>query len=304
LLQKAVGMPPSKSSVTVADGRRWENGPNGHTFAILPGPLTYWMGSPKGKDEGTGTEQRHYRRIDRSIAVATMEVSADQFRVYTRAKNKPEYNPQGRAAREPGVVANEISWYDAAGYCNWLSEQANFPQEQWCYPKEVKPGEKLLADALKKCGYRLPTEAEWEYFCRAGTDTSRFFGGTDTFLSRYAWTWLNSMDRTYPPGRLLPNEFGLFDTLGNVQEWCQDGPKDFKVMYQDPYPSGTPDKPAPDIIPYMPILNDDVWHYLRGGSYEGSPFKARSAFRDEGHPDAPLPRWGFRVVRTLPSDLR
>ena len=139
------------------------------------------------------------------------------------------YNPEGRAAGEPGVVANVVTWYDAAGYCNWLSELAGIPPEQWCYPRELKPGVKIEADCLKRCGYRLPTEAEWEYFCRAGTETSRPFGGSDFLISRYAWTWLSSKDRTYPPGRLLPNEFGLFDTLGNVLEWCQDGLK------TDPY---------------------------------------------------------------------
>ena len=179
------------------------------------------MGSPKGEDGRAESEERHYRRIERSIEVATMEVTAEQLRAY---KSNPEYKPEGRAAREPGVVANATLWYDAAGYCNWLSLQAKIPPEQWCYPRELKPGVKIEADSLKRCGYRLPTETEWEYFCRAGTETSRFFGGSDALLSRYAWTWLNSKDRTYPPGRLLPNEFGLFDTLGNVVEWCHDGP--------------------------------------------------------------------------------
>ncbi len=285
-----------------AGNRYWEEGPNGHTFAILPGPLDYWMGSPEGEDgRRSESEQRHYRRVDRSIAVATMEVTADQFRKY-----KPEYNPQGRAAGEPGAVANGISWYDAAGYCNRLSELAKIPPEQWCYPKEIKRGVTIEAAALARCGYRLPTEAEWEYFSRAGTDTSRFFGGADTFLSRYAWTWLNSKDRTYSPAQLLPNEFGLFDTLGNVLEWCQNGPRNVDDAYQDPYPSGTLEQPAHDVIPDVPAQaqDDQVWHYLRGASYEDSPLKARCAFRDEGPPDDVKARWGFRVVRTLPSDSR
>jgi eukaryotic-like serine/threonine-protein kinase len=297
--RRTVGPPPAGPELADKNGRRWEKGPNGHTLAILPGPLEFWMGSPVAEDGRSDSEQRHYRRIDRSIAVATMEVTARQFRA---SKVNPDYHPEGRGAREPGVVANMISWHDAAGYCNWLSDQAKIPPEQWCYPTQIKVGAKIEAGALKKCGYRLPTEAEWEYFCRAGTETSRAFGGSDAFLLRYAWTWLSSEDRTHPPGQLLPNELGLFDTLGNVLEWCQDGPMNVPTRYQDPYPSGSLTQPAPDVIPDVPKLQDGVWRYLRGGSYEESPFKSRSAFRDEGPPDMGKYRWGFRVVRTLPAN--
>ena len=77
---------------------------------------------------------------------------------------------------------------------------------------------------MKRTGFRMPTEAEWEYFCRAGTQTARPFGESTDLLSRYAWTWLNSGNQIHPVGQLLPNEFGLFDVLGNAWEWCQDGP--------------------------------------------------------------------------------
>ena len=82
----------------------------------------------------------------------------------------------------------------------------------------------ISADAVEKEGFRLPTEAEWEYFCRAGTETAWSFGESQALLSRYAWTWLNSDNRVHPVGLLLPNELGMFDVLGNVWEWCHDGP--------------------------------------------------------------------------------
>ena len=81
---------------------------------------------------------------------------------------------------------------------------------------------KILADALKQPGYRLPTEAEWEYACRAGTMTSRYYGRSVKLLEKYAWYLANSQDHAWPCGRLLPNELGLFDMLGNVYEWCHE----------------------------------------------------------------------------------
>src|SRR5882762_8004362 len=75
---------------------------------------------------------------------------------------------------------------------------------------------------LSLTGYRLPTEAEWEYACRAGAVTSRFYGGAEEMLDRYAWYFGNFRDRAWPVGRLKPNDYGLFDVYGNVIEWCQE----------------------------------------------------------------------------------
>ena len=105
--------------------------------------------------------------------------------------------------------------------------------------------------SVKRTGYRMPTEAEWEYFCRAGTLTSRPFGESTEFLSRYGWTWLNSDNRIHTVGELLPNEFGLFDVLGNAWEWCQDGPPGhyrFPGAAFPAYPAGTKESPAPDVV--------------------------------------------------------
>ena len=83
---------------------------------------------------------------------------------------------------------------------------------------------KIRADALGRTGYRLPTEAEWEYACRAGAVTSRYFGVNVDLLGQYAWYLATSQDHAWPCGSLLPNDLGLFDMLGNVYEWCQERP--------------------------------------------------------------------------------
>jgi formylglycine-generating enzyme required for sulfatase activity len=168
----------------------------------------------------------------------------------------------------------------------------------------------ISEDSVKRSGFRMPTEAEWECFCRAGTDTSRPFGESTEFLSRYAWTWLNSGNQIHPVGELLPNELGLFDVLGNAWEWCQNGPEghyqpgttDFPM-----YPQGTRKHPAPD-----PVVTERVdfidrahetWRIVRGSAYSFAPDRAQSGRRDWEPSSDKREYLGLRVVRTMPPTV-
>jgi serine/threonine protein kinase/formylglycine-generating enzyme required for sulfatase activity len=273
---------------------RWQPGPNGHTLVVLPGPLNFLMGSPADEPDRFDYENRHQRRIDRSIAVVSTEVTVRQYRVF-----KPDHSPDPRYSRTLDDPVGGLSWYDALRYCNWLSQKAGIARDQWCYPEEIGPGMKIEADAYNRPGFRLPTEAEWEYFGRAGTETRRPFGNSEEELNRHGWTYLNSRGVLHPSAQLLPNEFGLFDTLGSLWEWCHDGPSQDDLY--PAYPSGTKEQPAIDKVEGVP-LNKQDWRIVRGGLFDATPGVARSAHRDIIRADRRLYSNGFRPVRTLVSD--
>ncbi|WP_168221705.1 bifunctional serine/threonine-protein kinase/formylglycine-generating enzyme family protein [Aquisphaera giovannonii] len=272
----------------------WRIGPLGLTFvACRPsGPAS--IGSPPAQEGRKENEALHLRSLGHDFEVSTCEVSIDQFRRF-----RSDREPDMVYSHDPSCPANGVDWYGAARFCNWLTSQdPAIPWDQCCYPDVIAPGMLLDEGATGRSGYRLPTEAEWEFLCRAGTATTRPFGDSKELFPRYGWTWLNSDDRTRPVGQLLPNPLGLFDTLGNVWEWCHDGTLDDPQC--PPYPESSPGRPAPDRQPGETFVGRPR-RLLRGGAFCYSPSQARSAHRymvvasnDEG-------TFGFRVVRTIPQ---
>jgi formylglycine-generating enzyme required for sulfatase activity len=194
--------------------------------------------------------------------------------------------------------ANQLSWYDAVAYCNWLSEQEGIPSSQWCYlpdgAGEYGPGMAIPPDHLQRTGYRLPTQAEWEYACRAGSTTARFFGESDELLEHYAWCTRNSEDRRLSPSATFkPNDLGLFDVYGNVLEWCTE--------QADGVPDG--DGPIDDRVETEAVV-DEIERAARGGSFVYRLVDIRSAFRFRYRPTNRNNFIGFRVARTLPAGVR
>lgn len=137
----------------------------------------------------------------------------------------------------------------------------------------------------KRGGYRLPTEIEWEYACRAGDPSDYFYENRDEELGRYAWYDENSGGSTRPVGRKKPNKWGLYDMLGNVWEWCSD-------RWHDDY-SGAPREN--DVWE----SDGDIFRVDRGGSWDSSADKCTPNCRDWNSPMDKAPYLGFRLVLTL-----
>jgi formylglycine-generating enzyme required for sulfatase activity len=188
-----------------------------------------------------------------------------------------------------------VTWFEAAQYCNWLSEQEGIPKEEWCYPTlpEIKEGMRLPDNYLERSGYRLPTEAEYEYACRSGSSTSRFFGGSEELLREYSWYTGNTFnEKPWPGGQLKPNDFGLFDVYGNVWEWGQNW-----VRY---YLSASKDSVWTDSKDSSLIVSKDYKRPRKGGSYTYGADYLRSGARNEGYiPDERRDSVGFRIARTM-----
>ena len=283
-------------------------GPNGHVLVVIPGG-EFIMGSSVGSHGRWQDESQHPVRIPRTYAIATTKVTNEQFARFLTAV--PAYAAQWRAAtaarfgdpprfaafsRTPDSPQVAVSWYDAARYCNWLSEQAGLPTSQWVYPDTIDAprGLTLPRDYLHRTGYRLPTEAEWEYAARAGTTTLRHFGDTASLLPRYAWYDANTTrERIYPVARLLPNQWGLFDMLGNVWEWTLDR--------RQPY--GSANHLTEDVEDSDLRVSNEVPRTRRGGSFAYEAFTVTSAHRGDTtyFPHQTRDGVGFRVARTVPQ---
>jgi formylglycine-generating enzyme required for sulfatase activity len=183
----------------------------------------------------------------------------------------------------PKKPVERVRWRDAKQYCN---ERSLLEGLKPCYNEKTP---ELDCD-YSASGYRLPTEAEWEYACRAGTDGDYDFGQPDK-LRQFAWFADNADEKTHPAGQKKPNRWGLHDMYGNVSEWCED-------VYSPAYYKDSPlvDPRGP------PSPGPDVKRVMRGGSWKSSAAMSRATFRQgqrTGDTDACFytDYCGFRCVR-------
>jgi len=270
--------------------RRWLINSQGQTYALIEGPVGFRMGSPPTEPDRYGpNELAHRRIIPRRFAMAAKEVTVEEYQEFVKDNQGVDHANNDlilKYSPDPKGPMNGVSWYDAVAYCNWLSRKENLPE---CYePNEQNQYAdrmKIRADALRRNGYRLPTEAEWECACRAGSGTSRYFGLSVDLMGRYAWYLATSPDRARPCGSLLPNDLGQFDMLGNVFEWCQDQGVSYRAGI------------VIDDISMQESINVRT-RLVRGGAFKYAPANARSANRDWSAPTNRAGDCGFRPART------
>jgi serine/threonine protein kinase/formylglycine-generating enzyme required for sulfatase activity len=265
----------------------WRVSAAGHTMAVIRGPVDFQIGSPADEPRRDLGEDQSRRRIAASYEIGTHEVTVVQFQDFF-----PNHRFAADVAPTPDCPINYITWYDVARYCRRLGEVELIADDEQIFPPvdQIREDRELILPAnwLQRTGYRLPTEAEWEYACRGGTVTMRFFGTADEPLTRYGWSLLNARERCWPVGLLRPNPFGLFDMLGNVGEWCYDRRLAYAEAPAPDSEAGRTIAPAPQRI-------------FRGGVYQQMSKDLRAAKRDGERPDRGYSYNGFRLARTLPQ---
>ncbi|MGB4226305.1 MAG: SUMF1/EgtB/PvdO family nonheme iron enzyme [Candidatus Dechloromonas phosphoritropha] len=244
-------------------------GGEGPLLVVIPAGR-FLMGSPPDEPERSENEgPQHEVRIAQPFAMGVHALTFADYDRYAEASGvqKPDDEGWGRGSRP---VIN-VSWQDAQAYCWWLGGQTG-------------------------SAYSLPSEAEWEYSCRAGTTSPFHFGsrmtsdqanfdGNHTYNGSALGTY---REKTLPVGSFPPNAFGLYDMQGNVWEWCQDS---WHQDYQGAPEDGSPWE-----------AGDPSSRVLRGGSWSVSPRGCRAAYRYGFRPGGPDDSIGFRVCRGAPSE--
>jgi formylglycine-generating enzyme required for sulfatase activity/serine/threonine protein kinase len=255
---------------------------------------------PINKDDPRSKKQ--IVRITRDFLLSDREVTVELFRRFvddTKYEGDKPFSWPGEQkfqGSSPAHPVQRVSWHDAVKFCNWLSWKESL---RACYklskkqePDAADPfGDNVnLVEIIAGAdGFRLPTEAEWEYACRAGTQTEFSFGDDDKDLVEYAWFMLNSARAPHPVGEKKPNAWGLYDMHGNVFEWCAD-------LYDEKYCESSPQED--------PRGPTEGWRRVfRGGGWSHIVSHCRASYRNWGARDFCDDHLGFRVARiSQPQD--
>lgn len=275
------------ASKKFTEDRTWHVNSEGQTFAVFDGPIEAHVTIEPSVPGRPPNMELKQVKIGRSFMIATHEVTMGEFTRCMDDWNIRRWHPAPGATETPHGPVIDREWYEAAWYCNWLSEVEGIPEEEWCYEPNADGqyyiGMKIAENCLERTGYRLPTVAEWEYAARANTITGRYFGAGDELLSEYCWNVRNAGGKAHQVGLLKPNDFGLFDVLGNASEWSHNR------TLPDPSPHNADAGQVGDRIP----------RYLLGGPFLFTPRDLTVMTRRSSTPGQTGPVGGIRPVRTL-----
>ena len=267
---------PAPATVASVPAKPSTNSIGMQLVSIEPGE--FLMGSPESDTEASSDEKPQHRvRITEAFSLGIHEVTQGQ---YQAVMGETPSNFKG----SDDLPVENVSWLDAVKFCNKLSErEKRVPFYRIDGAEFVgASGVPLLVAVAGGNGYRLPTEAEWEYACRAGSATVYPFGNDDGNLGKHAWYNSDSEFKTHPAGQKRPNAWGLYDMLGNVLEWCGDG-------YDEKYYASSPPADPPG-------ASEASARVFRGGCWSSFARYCRPAIRGWGSPVIRHAYLGFRVA--------
>lgn len=230
---------------------------------------TFVMGSPASEPGREGDETAHQVTLTRAFTMGRYPV--------TQALYEAVMGTNPAMCKGSSRPVEQVNWFDAVRFCNALSFQFGL-RPAYIIGEGDEP--EVTCDFTAP-GYRLPTESEWEYACRAGTTTRHYSGDSDAGLGDIAWYEKNANDTTHPVGQKMPNAWGLYDMAGNVFEWTWD--------WYGTYPGATTDYIGPQTGNYR---------VSRGGSCRDGASYARAAYRNGSCPGVRGSGVGFRLART------
>ncbi len=285
-LSRAWNLPPPQWTVKVPANELLTS--ENQRMVILTPPAVQWIGSlanEPGRD--AGDEIRYPVHLKHRFAISIHEVTVQEYLNYhANASIQEDYCPS------PDCPIVDIPWWHAARYCRWLSEQEGLPESEMCYPafKEKATSLTLEANALERTGYRLLTEAEWEFAAHGGYAEGRHFGFAPELLDHYAWTAQNSGYHCHPVGTRLPNDYGLFDMFGNAMEWCHTR----HVGHPWPASGVEPDSGSSS----QKISLEDRME-TRGGAHLFQPLDARASHSNSHLAEQSRVYLSFRIARTV-----
>jgi formylglycine-generating enzyme required for sulfatase activity len=240
---------------------------------------TFTMGDTDGASDEKPT---HKVTFTYNFYIGKYEVTFDEYDAFCSATGKSKPNDQGWGRGSRPVI--NVTWWDAIDYCNWLSEKEKLPKAYDSNGNLLDKDGRVTTDITKVLGYRLPTEAEWEFAARGGNKSRGYqYAGSST-VGDVAWYDSNSGGKTQEVGKKAPNELGIYDMSGNVWEWCSDWYGNYSSSAQtNPYNSTA-----------------GSYRVYRGGSWRNFATSTRVAFRGGDSPTAANYRLGFRIARTVP----
>lgn len=253
---------------------------------------TFRMGSPttepnRSTDENFRTANDGDVTLTQSFYMGKYQVTQEQYFAVTGTNPSSFSSNPASEEIQGNRPVERVTWFDAIEFCNKLSELEGLTPVYTITGRTPESGYPITAATVNanwdNNGYRLPTEAQWEYACRAGTQTRWHSGEDESLLGNYAWFSGNSGNRTHQVGLKLPNAWGLYDMHGNVREWCWDW---FVASYSNA---------GGNVDPTGASSGSD--RVFRGGGWYGSGRVLRSACRFRFSPDGRSDDLGFRVLR-------